>query len=74
MNDNLMTVKDAATYFNISERSVYTLIGIGLPSIKSAALGRRILRAQSDAWLLAGGHLKRANAAKSKKKSTASQH
>jgi hypothetical protein len=54
-NDNLLTIPEFAAYWNISESGVVKLIRRGMPSIKAPILGRRILKAQADAWLLAGG-------------------
>jgi len=52
---NLITVAEFAAHIDCAESSVFELLKLGLPSIKSPKIGRRILKSQAEAWLLAGG-------------------
>lgn len=61
----LLTILELTLIWNISQASVYRLLALGLPSIKEPGLGRRILKEQAEAWILAGG------ASKAKKKARA---
>jgi hypothetical protein len=61
---NLVTVEEFASAMDIAVSTVFELLKLGLPSIKSAGLGRRVLRQQAEAWLIAGG-ASRSRAAKS---------
>ena len=52
---NLVTVDEFATAIELSPSSIFELLKHELPSIKSPYLGRRVLRAEAEAWLIAGG-------------------
>ena len=52
---NLITVAEFAAHIDCAQSSVWELLKLGLPSIKSPKIGRRILKSQAEAWLLAGG-------------------
>jgi hypothetical protein len=52
---NLMTVEAFAALIGISRTSVFAMLKNGLPSIKAPGVGRRIIRDQAEAWILAGG-------------------
>lgn len=52
---NLVTVAEFAHHVSIAESTVFELLKRGLPSTKTKGLGRRILRGQAEAWLIAGG-------------------
>lgn len=52
---NLVTVEEFASSLAISPSSTWELIKLGLPSCKITKVGRRILKAQAEAWLVAGG-------------------
>lgn len=52
---NLVTVKEFAQCVGCAESSVWELIKIGLPSRRIAKIGRRVLRAEAEAWLIGGG-------------------
>lgn len=58
---NLVTVEEFASYLAISPSSIWALIKLGLPSRKITGAGRRILKAQAEAWLVAGGAEKAAS-------------
>ena len=61
---NLVTVEEFAVYLHIAPSSVFELLKKGLPSIKSAHVGRRILKTQAEAWLIAGGADKKVKGAR----------
>jgi hypothetical protein len=52
---NLVTTREFADALDCAESSVFEMLKLGLPSIKSPKLGRRILKAEALAWLQAGG-------------------
>lgn len=52
---NLVTTGEFACAVNIAESTVFELLKRGLPSTKTKGLGRRILKEQAVAWLVAGG-------------------
>ena len=52
---NLVTVDEFAVTLKLAPSSIFELLKLGLPSIKSPFVGRRILRAEAEAWLIAGG-------------------
>ena len=52
---NLVTTREFAEVLDCAESSVFEMLKLGLPSIKSPKLGRRILKAEALAWLQAGG-------------------
>jgi len=52
---NLVTTREFAEALNCAESSVFEMLKLGLPSIKSPKLGRRILKSEALAWLQAGG-------------------
>ncbi len=52
---NLVTTREFAEALDCAESSVFELIKLGLPSRLIPRIGRRILRTQAEAWLLAGG-------------------
>ncbi len=52
---NLVTTREFAAFVNCAESSVFEMLKLGLPSIKSPKLGRLILRSEAEAWILAGG-------------------
>jgi hypothetical protein len=52
---NLVSVSEFARLVDVAESTVWVWIQRGLPSTKAQGLGRRILRAQAEAWLIAGG-------------------
>jgi hypothetical protein len=54
-NPNLVTTEEFADHLDCSEASVFELLKLGLPSIKSLGIGRRILKDQALAWLVGGG-------------------
>lgn len=58
---NLVTVEEFASLIAASPSSVWELIKLGLPSRKITKVGRRILKAQAEAWLVAGGAEKAAS-------------
>lgn len=58
---NLVTVEEFASHLAISPSSIWELIKLGLPSRKIIKVGRRILKAQAEAWLGAGGAEKAAS-------------
>jgi hypothetical protein len=64
---NLITVAEFAAHIDCAKSSVWELLKLGLPSIKSPKLGRRILKSQAEAWLLAGGALRSRTAKKLRK-------
>jgi excisionase family DNA binding protein len=55
MNENLLTVREAADYLKCSETSIFNLLKKGMPSIKVPGLGRRILKAECYQWFISGG-------------------
>lgn len=65
-NNNLMKIKDFAEYWQITERTVYRLIKKGLPCVKAPGVGTRVLRDQSDAFLLVNGFARAAKARSTK--------
>jgi hypothetical protein len=54
-NRNLVTTEEFAASVDCSEASVFELLKLGLPSIKSRGLGRRILKDKATEWLISGG-------------------
>ena len=52
---NLITTREFAEVVDCAESSVFEMLKLGLPSIKSPKLGRRILKTEALAWLQAGG-------------------
>jgi hypothetical protein len=52
---NLLSIPEFCVYWNTSRASVFRQLKRGLPSVIAIGIGRRILRAQADAWLEAGG-------------------
>lgn len=52
---NLVTVEEFASLIAASPSSIWELIKLGLPSRKIAKIGRRILKVQAEAWLVANG-------------------
>ena len=52
---NLVTTEEFAASVDCSEASVFELLKLGLPSIKSRGIGRRILKREATEWLINGG-------------------
>lgn len=52
---NLVTVAEFAGLIPCSEQSIHELIKLGLPSMKSPKIGRRVLKGEALAWLISGG-------------------
>lgn len=50
-SNNLLKKVEAATYFGVSRSSLTRMIAAGMPSIKVVGVGRRILKAEAEAWL-----------------------
>lgn len=55
---NLVTAQEFADHVGCSAASVHELVKLGLPNIKAPGIGRRILKEQAIAWLVAGGSRK----------------
>lgn len=70
---NLVTVVEFAALVDCAESSVWELIKLGLPSRLIPRIGRRILKAEAEAWLLAGG-ASRSRTAKRLRKTNGASH
>lgn len=51
-NNNFLTIGEAAAWLDISPRTIKRMIKQGLPSVKKAGLGRRVLKQQAEAYLI----------------------